>query len=50
MMGGLLDSRAAAQNFDEELIKPEHLNKPEAQMSEEEVKELREFEKKVNYF
>jgi hypothetical protein len=46
MMGGTLEGRLNAQSFDEELIKPEHLNKPESEMSEEELKELREFEKK----
>lgn len=46
MMGGGLDAKAQ-QPLEEELVRPSWMDKPEADMSEEEIKELRAFEKKV---
>lgn len=45
-MGGRLDAKAQ-QPLEEELVRPSWMDKPEAEMSEEEIKELRAFEKKM---
>jgi hypothetical protein len=47
MMGGTLEGRLSVQSLEDELIRPPHLNKPEKEMTEDEIKELREFEKKL---
>jgi hypothetical protein len=60
MMGGVLEGKMSNQHIEEDLIRPEHLNKPEKEMKEEEIRvnkiknlfalirqELREFEKRL---
>lgn len=47
ILGALSLDNKFGNSGDEEIIKPAHLNKPENQMTEDEVKELREYEKKV---
>eukprot|EP01116_Phalansterium_solitarium_P018959 TRINITY_DN516_c0_g1_i5.p1 TRINITY_DN516_c0_g1~~TRINITY_DN516_c0_g1_i5.p1 ORF type:complete len:1114 (+),score=518.85 TRINITY_DN516_c0_g1_i5:116-3343(+) len=48
MMGGSLDNdKNNSRQFDEELVKPAHLNKPDKELTDDELKELREFERKV---
>ncbi|KAJ3048620.1 Cilia- and flagella-associated protein 43, partial [Rhizophlyctis rosea] len=46
MMGGKLDDRSETEDK-EELVKPEWMNKPKEDMSEEERKAVKEFEKKL---
>lgn len=47
MMGGRLDAKSQ-QPLEEEMVRPSWMdNKPEAEMSEEEIKEVRTFEKKL---
>ncbi|KAI9327817.1 hypothetical protein DFJ73DRAFT_800748 [Zopfochytrium polystomum] len=49
MMGGKLEDRTE-ENEKEELVRPEWMNKPKEEMSEEERKLLKEFEKKMATF
>eukprot|EP00002_Diphylleia_rotans_P030276 TRINITY_DN620_c0_g1_i6.p1 TRINITY_DN620_c0_g1~~TRINITY_DN620_c0_g1_i6.p1 ORF type:complete len:1590 (-),score=396.80 TRINITY_DN620_c0_g1_i6:241-5010(-) len=46
MMGGKLDKRDE-ESLDEEIVRPEWMSKPAEEMTEEEVKELKEFEQKL---